>query len=1101
MNRPRSRRRRRGNPRPEQGATQNPPPEGGPLSLEQRCVRQFPQTALSRGRQYFSRGWAGTPNWSGQECVLTVKGTGGQYEVKLDFSQASTAGNLTVNCDCPAFVKGATCKHLWTAILQTEKASPPGLIPESGSLRLQRERSGGGARRERNHQPHPAPALPEAVNPNSWKERLDQIQGVINLPNPRTPAAFAAFFVLAANESSSSGRLVLDLWARVRSPAGDLGPPRPFRISNQGVSGYEKKDQELLATLIKTSQSSTVTLPGRGQANVITRFVADPTLEEYFLSLLTQSGRLLLSRGPAGVPDAGDRPLRLDSEASWALDLRLAIHGADSFRVDGILVRPGEQRSINAPVAILRGGFLVFEERIGRFSEPSHAGWAIALRGPNDFLIPREDGEQFLSRVVLDSTSPKITWPAELGWKRESVNPTPIGVFRPLGNDPTTGRMTLTVSFDYAGREIPLADTSTSFIDAETKKLIPRNTAFEEATLMRALQILRDQQGTGTVPNSDLHRAAQELVEAGWIIYIEGKKLRIAQDFSMNVSSSTDWFDLRMEMDFGDVSVTQKDLLAALDAKDGLVKLSDGSVGMLPADWASKFASLGQFGQVTTDGDLRFNRSQGILLNSVLAEDGHVHVDEDFEGFREKIRKFEGVKIAKAPAGFTGELRNYQREGLSWLRFLEEFETGGILADDMGLGKTIQVLAFLLGRAKKKGRKPSIVVTPKSLAFNWMDEAQKFAPKLKIVRYGGPGREKVLADIGDVDVIVATYGTLRADIDALKKIEFDVAVIDEAQAIKNPKSQAAEACKQMRSTLRIALTGTPIENSITDLLSILEFTNPGLLADGKVKNDQAALAKLLRPFMLRRTKEKVLTELPDKSEQVLYCEMGEEERQFYGALRERYRASLTEKIEKSGLGRSKLHVLEALLRLRQAACHAGLVDPARMGEPSGKLKQLLRHMQEVIAEGHKVLVFSQFTSLLSIVRTQLEAEKITYEYLDGQTEDRKTPVERFQTDPACPAFLISLKAGGTGLNLTAADYVFILDPWWNPAVEAQAIGRAHRMGQANKVIAYRMIAKGTVEEKILDLQKSKKELAESLVSEDEGILKKLTKEDLELLLE
>ncbi len=1028
-----------------------------------------------------------------------VQGTGGNYAVHFDFSQATTAGVLPVTCACPAFAKGAICKHLWAAILQTERASPPGMVPESGQLRIVRENV-------RPRREHNGPAALDKNEPvswqkDNWKERLDQIQGVVNLPSARTPLTFSACFVISASEAATTGRLVMDLWARSRSLNGELGPLRPNRVSNQGVSAYDTKDQAILTTLIKTSNQHTFTLPGRGSNLSVTRFVVDPTLEGYLLPLLAESGRLFLSRGSTGAPDSAERPMRIDSEASWVLELKLMPSGPDHYRLDGTLARPGEHRSLSAPVAVLRSGFLIFDERIGRFADPHHANWALAIRRGGDFLVPREEGDQFLTRTVLDPSSPKITWPGDLNWTTEAVLPKPIGVFKPLGNDPSTGRMVLTVSFDYAGREVPLAETASSFVDAASKKLITRNRDYEEQTLVKAMKIMRDTLGTGTVPTGDMHRAAQELVEAGWTIYIEGKKLRVSQDFSMNVSSGTDWFDLTMDLDFGDVPVSQIELLKALEAKSGLVKLSDGSVGMLPQNWVNQFASLGQFGEVTDDGGLRFSRSQGLLLNAVLADDERVQVDDDFQAFRDKVQKFEGVKTAKAPAGFKGELRNYQKEGLTWLRFLEEFETGGILADDMGLGKTIQVLAFLLGRAKKKTKtkKPCVVITPKSLAFNWMDEGQKFAPTLKMVRYGGPGRS--LTDLEGADVVVTTYGTLRADIEQLQNVEFDVAIIDEAQAIKNAKSQSAVACKQIKAGLKIALTGTPIENSLNDLLSILEFTNPGLLGTTEIKQDaQAGLAKVLKPFMLRRTKEKVLTELPDKSEQVLYCEMGEAEKQVYAAIRERYRGSLDEKIKKGGLGKSKLHVLEALLRLRQAASHIGLVDPSKIAEPSAKIQQLIRHMQEVIQEGHKVLVFSQFTSLLSIVRTRLEEEKITYEYLDGQTEDRKTPVERFQTDPACPAFLISLKAGGTGLNLTAADYVFILDPWWNPAVEAQAIGRAHRMGQANKVIAYRMIAKGTVEEKILDLQKTKKDLAESIVSEDGDFMKKLTKEDLEMLL-
>lgn len=1055
------------------------------MSLEHRCVRQFPKTALSRGRQYFSSKRVSDPDWAGPECVLFVRGAGGDYQVRFDFSQVAESNTLLVNCACPAYAKGAICKHLWAALLQTEKASAPGLIPESGSLKLERTRAGGRLVTR-------AASVPEKIDPTNWVERLNQMQGVVT-GAAKTIPGFSSSFVIAAAETVANGKLVMDLWTRSRGMNGELGPLRPNRVSQQGIAAYEPKDQDVLTILLKTSSPVTMTPPGRGSVNAVTRFVLDSTLEEQVVPMLARAGKLYIT------PDS-ERPLRLDREASWELELKLVPSGIEHYRLDGTLVRSGEARALSAPVAILRGGFLIFQERIGGFSDPSHAAWALGIFSAADFLIPRSEADQFLTRILLDAAAPRITWPEGLGWSTETMKPTPSGVFRPLGNDPTNGRMVLTVSFDYAGREVPLSETATSVVDAAQKKVYRRDQEFEESSLIKALQILRDPQGTGTVPLSDLHRAAGELVAAGWTIYIEGKKLRSAHDFSMNVSSTTDWFDLRMDLDFGDATVSRGDLLKALDAKSGVVKLSDGSFGMLPEDWISQFASLGQFGEMTAEGNLRFSKNQGLMLNAILSDDGRVRADDGFQQFRDKVKKFEGVKTAKAPAGFLGELRNYQREGLTWLRFLEEFEAGGILADDMGLGKTIQILAFLLGRKKtKKSAKPCLVVTPKSLAFNWVDEAQKFTPTLKVVRYAGAGRSQ--ADLQGADIVVTTYGTLRADIDELAKMEFDVAIIDEAQAIKNPKSLAALACKQLQAKLKIALTGTPIENSINDLLSIVGFTNPGLLQTTEVKQDtQAALGKMLKPFMLRRTKEKVLTELPDRSEQVLYCEMGDVEKQYYAAIRERYRNSIDEKIAKGGLNKSKLHVLEALLRLRQAACHSGLIDPARANEPSAKIQQLLRHMQEVIEEGHKVLVFSQFTSLLAIVRTRLDEEKITYEYLDGQTEDRKTPVARFQSDPACPVFLISLKAGGTGLNLTAADYVFILDPWWNPAVEAQAIGRAHRMGQTNKVIAYRMIARGTVEEKILDLQKTKKDLAESIVSEDQDFMKKLTKEDLEMLL-
>jgi len=320
----------------------------------------------------------------------------------------------------------------------------------------------------------------------------------------------------------------------------------------------------------------------------------------------------------------------------------------------------------------------------------------------------------------------------------------------------------------------------------------------------------------------------------------------------------------------------------------------------------------------------------------------------------------------------------------------------------------------------------------------------------------------------------------------------------------------AKASRLIVADHRLALTGTPIENHLGELWSLFEFLNPGML--GRSSNfgrlakggddgaDLQTIADGIRPFLLRRTKEQVLTELPEKSEQTLYCEMGKKQRKAYDELRDYYRKSLTQTIADKGLAQSKIHVLEALLRLRQAACHPGLVDGKRGDEPSAKLDVLLEQLEEILSEGHKVLVFSQFTSLLAIVKERLATAGITYEYLDGKTRDRKGKVERFQTDEKCPVFLISLKAGGHGLNLTAADYVFILDPWWNPAVEAQAIDRAHRMGQERHVFAYRIICRDTVEERILELQRSKKELADAIVSADNSLISSLTADDLQVLL-
>jgi len=405
---------------------------------------------------------------------------------------------------------------------------------------------------------------------------------------------------------------------------------------------------------------------------------------------------------------------------------------------------------------------------------------------------------------------------------------------------------------------------------------------------------------------------------------------------------------------------------------------------------------------------------------------------------------------------------------------------------------------------------PSLIVVPKSLVFNWKEEAARFTPSLRVMDYTGVQREA--GDFADCDVVIATYGKMRRDILHLKKIDFDYLILDEAQAIKNASAETAKAARLLRGAHRLALSGTPVENHLGELWSLFEFLNPGMLGVASVFKKFSAstrnpddetrrlLGRALRPFILRRTKDQVARELPSKTEQTIYCEMKPPQRKLYDELRRHYRDSLLKRVDREGLGKSKIQVLEALLRLRQAACHPGLLDPKRSGEASAKLDSLLEQLSDVLDSGHKALVFSQFTSLLAIVRSRLDASGIVYEYLDGATRDRQAHVERFQNDPACPLFLISLKAGGLGLNLTAAEYVFLLDPWWNPAVEAQAVDRAHRIGQTKQVFAYRLIARDTVEEKVLELQKTKRDLAAAIVGQDNSLIRELKREDLEMLL-
>ncbi|HYU26623.1 MAG TPA: DEAD/DEAH box helicase, partial [Thermoanaerobaculia bacterium] len=476
------------------------------------------------------------------------------------------------------------------------------------------------------------------------------------------------------------------------------------------------------------------------------------------------------------------------------------------------------------------------------------------------------------------------------------------------------------------------------------------------------------------------------------------------------------------------------------------------------------------------------------------------------------------VEAEPPPTSFRGALRPYQQDGLGWFSFLRNLGFGGCLADDMGLGKTIQVLALLDQRraVPPEERRPSLVVAPRSVVFNWKAEAARFTPELRVLDHATPDRLPTTDHFLDHDVVLTTYGLLRREAERFAGVEFDYAILDEAQAIKNASSQAAKAATLLRARHRLALTGTPVENHLGELASLFEFLNPGMLhakstrvtrmlRDAGGRTPEAAeargmLARSVRPFILRRTKGQVAPELPARVEQTIYCELEAKQRKLYDELRDYYRASLLQRVADQGLATSKIHILEALLRMRQAACHPGLVDAKRRSETSAKLDTLFEELPILLDERHKVLVFSQFTSLLSIVRDEMQQRGIAYAWLDGKSRDREEQVTRFQNDAAVPVFLISLKAGGLGLNLTAAEYVFLLDPWWNPAVEAQAIDRAHRIGQSRNVVAYRLVARDTIEEKILLLQESKRSLAEAIIGEENSILRQITAEDLELLL-
>ncbi len=578
---------------------------------------------------------------------------------------------------------------------------------------------------------------------------------------------------------------------------------------------------------------------------------------------------------------------------------------------------------------------------------------------------------------------------------------------------------------------------------------------------------------------------------------------------SVSVVSGINWFNTVASIKFGKQQVTLKHLHKAVKNRTRYVELGDGTLGILPEDWLAKFTKFFEVGEIAEE-TIRMPKSSFVAISELYeAEVLTREVREQIAFFKTNLSDFETIQPVAIPAGLRASLRKYQQEGLNWLNFLDEFGFGGCLADDMGLGKTVQIIAFLLLQKEKRGQSTSLIIVPTSLIFNWQAEVQKFAPGLKMLTIYGADRQREIQDFEHFDIVLTSYGTLLSDVNFLKKFMFNYIILDESQAIKNPESQRYKAARLLQSRNKLVLTGTPVENNTFDLYGQLSFACPGLLGNktqfknhfsapvDRFKDNERAreLARRINPFILRRTKKQVATELPDKTEIVLYCEMGEEQRKVYNAYELEFFTFLNTRNEVD-TPRETLHILQGLTKLRQICNSPALLnDDLFYGNASAKIDALMEQIESKSPQ-HKILVFSQFVTMLDLIKAELISRGIEFEYLTGQTRDREARVLNFQNNSQVRVFLISLKAGGTGLNLTEADYVYLVDPWWNPAVENQAIDRSYRIGQNKNVIAVRLICPDTIEEKILELQKTKKDLANDLIKTDNSVLKTLTKNDL-----
>jgi len=1084
------------------------------LSLAQQLASQVRKLVRDRGYAYLLNGHVTPVRGDRRNLVAVVRGAE-NYTVSV--GPGAVPGIIDAFCSCP-YVRDRfeVCKHIWAAILYADEHDLLEVL-NRGGLELMPGETPSELLAGNGREGIPGPRWgPRAWSPapgsvrRGLAETADRLDPLLHqfaylIDTPPEPRGVSV--TVAVRERKVNGT-----WGRARS--WPLEPGSPDRAADPG-------DREILALLLgpdpmgPTSAAGYLPRYGAGDSRQggATYFLRRPT-EAALLARMCRTQRCFLVASEVRESE----PLRWDEGPEWEFVLRVEEADDDNLTVEGRLVRDGESVALNDPRLRL-GGSVVFVGNTAGAARLPGESWMDLVQSPDRLIVHAGDRDRFLEEVLLMPGAPRLDLPPGLAVQTLCPEPAPILTIHEPQADDADAPLVAELRFRYGDRIVAHREPAPGIYDREARRITRRDPHAEQRAVAQLLDTgfrMPQERASDPAPFTLTHRqfgpAVRALIAESWVVEAEETRYRTPGEFHMEVTSGIDWFDLHGTLAFDDLGASLPELLRAAASGEHFVRLNDGSLGLLPEDWLNRYGLLGALGSDKHGDFLRFSRVHVGVLDALLEALPETRYDDRFAEARRRLFREGGIPPVSPSPSFRGRLRDYQKEGLGWMDFLGEAGLGGCLADDMGLGKTVQVLALLDLRRHRRGPDapvlPSLVVVPRSVLGNWHSEAARFTPDLRVLVHAGPGRR---AGFRDCDVVLTTYGTLLRDILRLQRIAFDCVVLDEAQTIKNAGTGRAKAARLLKARHRLALSGTPIENHLGELWSLFEFLNPGLLgtsrrfqklvgAAGPGTGRLDLVARTVRPFILRRTKKQVAPELPDRTEQTILCDLKGKQLRRYRELRDHYRASLLETVERVGLNQSKFQVLEALLRLRQAACHPALIDPELREEAGAKIEVLLPQLRETVEEGNKALVFSQFTSFLALVREHLDREGLVYEYLDGRTRNREEKIARFQEDPDCPLFLISLKAGGLGLNLTAAEYVFLLDPWWNPAVEAQAIDRSHRIGQTRHVFAYRLIARDTVEERILALQDSKRDLAASIITEDRNLMRTLRIEDLNALL-